>query len=93
MTCPSCGTENPPGGKFCSECGTSLALTCPSCGSAVAAEAKFCSECGTPLAGQPPVVGPSSTCWCSTNWATSRPPRSGPSCCSTSSPPRTSGRA
>jgi hypothetical protein len=24
MRCPSCAFENPPGGKFCSECGTGL---------------------------------------------------------------------
>src|SRR4051794_10282383 len=24
LTCPSCGTENPPGAKFCIECGTAL---------------------------------------------------------------------
>ncbi|HEU5212351.1 MAG TPA: adenylate/guanylate cyclase domain-containing protein [Gaiellaceae bacterium] len=27
MTCPNCGTENAPGAKFCSECGTRLADT------------------------------------------------------------------
>src|SRR3954470_3615896 len=27
--CPSCGSENPPGAKFCIECGTSLATAAP----------------------------------------------------------------
>ena len=29
-TCPSCGTENPDGSKFCRECATPLARPCPS---------------------------------------------------------------
>src|SRR3954452_22477854 len=28
-TCPSCGTENPPGAKFCIECGTPLGAVAP----------------------------------------------------------------
>src|SRR4051794_17796365 len=28
-TCPSCGTENPPGAKFCIECGTPLGAGAP----------------------------------------------------------------
>src|SRR4051812_32133451 len=28
-TCPSCGTENPPGAKFCIECGTPLGAAAP----------------------------------------------------------------
>src|SRR5207244_7061624 len=32
---------NPPGAKFCAECGSKLSLTCPN-GHPVAAEAKFC---------------------------------------------------
>jgi class 3 adenylate cyclase/tetratricopeptide (TPR) repeat protein len=49
MTCPSCGTENREGRKFCSECGTALASACPSCGAANEPGEKFCGECGTPL--------------------------------------------
>ncbi len=49
LVCSSCGTENPPGSKFCSECGSRLARTCPSCGSPVLLEAKFCNECGSLL--------------------------------------------
>ena len=33
MTCPSCGTENRAGAKFCAECGAGLALALPACGS------------------------------------------------------------
>ncbi|HDH25443.1 MAG TPA: zinc ribbon domain-containing protein [Actinobacteria bacterium] len=47
MVCSSCGGENRAGAKFCSECGTPLALAYPSCGLSVAAGTDgFCSECG-----------------------------------------------
>ncbi len=49
MICSSCGFENPAGRKFCSRCGSSLALSCPSCGAGVAAEDRFCGECGAAL--------------------------------------------
>jgi len=52
VVCPSCGSENEPGRKFCGECGTSLARVCPSCGTPNAPGAKFCGECGTPLSGE-----------------------------------------
>ena len=48
--CASCGAENPAGKKFCSECGTPLAIACPSCGAALTGTEKFCGECGSPLA-------------------------------------------
>ncbi|HEY2916479.1 MAG TPA: adenylate/guanylate cyclase domain-containing protein [Candidatus Limnocylindrales bacterium] len=49
MICPSCGSENRVGAKFCSECATPLAAVCPTCGTSNAPAAKFCSECATPL--------------------------------------------
>ena len=49
MICSSCGTENRPGSKFCSECATPIAATCPTCGAANLPGSKFCSECATPL--------------------------------------------
>src|ERR1051326_5291361 len=49
MLCPSCGTENVVGKKFCKECGTALALACGSCGAALAGDEKFCDECGAPV--------------------------------------------
>src|SRR5689334_17356589 len=51
MLCPSCGTENLPGKKFCKECGTALAVACGSCGAALVGDEKFCSECGAPVTG------------------------------------------
>ena len=53
MGCLSCGFENPGGRRFCSRCGSSLALTCPSCGAGVAAEDRFCGECGAALGAEP----------------------------------------
>ncbi|MFO7572802.1 MAG: adenylate/guanylate cyclase domain-containing protein [Gaiellaceae bacterium] len=49
ISCPSCGSANEPGRKFCGECGTALARACPSCGTANAPTVKFCGECGTAL--------------------------------------------
>jgi hypothetical protein len=50
--CPQCGEKNPPDGKFCSACGTSLpqrptAAFCGKCGQKLTGE-KFCPQCGTP---------------------------------------------
>lgn len=47
--CPSCG--RPAGnGKFCNNCGASLAFNkCPNCGAQVAQGLKFCGECGSPM--------------------------------------------
>jgi len=57
--CPSCGAENPAGKKFCSECGTALAVACASCGAALTGTEKFCGECGSPVApGQSPPIAP-----------------------------------
>jgi predicted ATPase/class 3 adenylate cyclase len=62
MRCSACGTENPPGFKFCGECGTPLASTCPNCGAVVSPGLRFCGACGKPLAqaaaGAPPPHGP-----------------------------------
>ncbi|HEX6763703.1 MAG TPA: adenylate/guanylate cyclase domain-containing protein [Gaiellaceae bacterium] len=55
MHCASCGTDNPAGARFCSECAAPLARVCPVCGFANGATAKFCNECAAPLAGRPAV--------------------------------------
>jgi class 3 adenylate cyclase/tetratricopeptide (TPR) repeat protein len=52
MFCPSCGTENLEGKKFCKECGTALTLACGSCGAALGGDEKFCGECGAPVAAE-----------------------------------------
>jgi class 3 adenylate cyclase/tetratricopeptide (TPR) repeat protein len=53
MVCSNCGTQNAPGKKFCTQCGTSLALACASCGAALDPTEKFCGECGTRVADGP----------------------------------------
>ncbi|GAC1314527.1 MAG: hypothetical protein NVSMB12_07940 [Acidimicrobiales bacterium] len=59
VTCPSCGTANATGAKFCANCGASMApptVACPSCHADNAAGAKFCSSCGTSLAAPAPAA-------------------------------------
>lgn len=53
IVCPSCGTANGAGTKFCQNCGMKLEAPaepqerkCPGCGAVVAPGVKFCSECG-----------------------------------------------
>ena len=63
VPCPSCGTGNVPGAKFCANCGSSMApptAACPSCGAANTMTAKFCADCGTSMA--PPPAAPAATC-------------------------------
>jgi class 3 adenylate cyclase len=54
MACPSCGTENPAGARFCMSCGTALERRCPNCGSPAPPEARFCMTCGHALDGATP---------------------------------------
>jgi class 3 adenylate cyclase/tetratricopeptide (TPR) repeat protein len=54
VTCPACGTENRPGRRFCSSCGSPLAHACPACGAANEPDDRFCGECGAPLDGEAP---------------------------------------
>ena len=49
MLCSKCGSENPTGRKFCSECGARLLIHCPQCNADNAPSAKFCGECGAPF--------------------------------------------
>jgi len=50
VTCSVCHTENPPGNRFCGNCGSPLALVCPSCSAENDPGTKFCGQCGTSLA-------------------------------------------
>ena len=54
--CPSCGTANTAGTKFCCQCGAQLEagapVICPQCGASAAPGVKFCPECGAPLSRQ-----------------------------------------
>jgi class 3 adenylate cyclase len=49
MTCPGCGKENRPGGRFCAGCGGALALACPACGAECEPDDRFCMACGAAL--------------------------------------------
>src|SRR5262249_55377302 len=51
MECSQCRHVNPPGTKFCGECGTRLQTLCPACRTANPPTNKFCSECGQRLTG------------------------------------------
>jgi uncharacterized OB-fold protein len=62
MNCTNCGNELKPGQKFCTKCGTPVAVTttatesknidasCPNCGNALKPGQKFCTKCGSPVA-------------------------------------------
>ena len=58
MECPQCRHANPPGTKFCGECGTRLQSLCPACQAANPPTNKFCSECGQRLTGAAPAPAP-----------------------------------
>ncbi len=59
MSCAACGTENPPGARFCMNCGARLERRCPNCNTKAQPEARFCMSCGTALdAGQSLPAGP-----------------------------------
>jgi class 3 adenylate cyclase len=57
MICSNCGTENPAGAKFCTECASRLVVVCANCGTANAPTSKFCAECASPLAAGAPGAG------------------------------------
>jgi predicted RNA-binding Zn-ribbon protein involved in translation (DUF1610 family) len=63
MKCPSCGTENRAGARFCRECAESLpvepsrpAYLCPNCGAEVLSSKNFCLSCGASLERAAPSV-------------------------------------
>ncbi|HUR73243.1 MAG TPA: adenylate/guanylate cyclase domain-containing protein [Sporichthya sp.] len=45
----ACGHPNRSGARFCSECGTALAVNCPTCGGEPRPGARFCDACGSAL--------------------------------------------
>src|SRR6516164_9198096 len=49
MECPSCGTANLEGKKFCGKCGTPLPVRCAACGAENPPGNKFCADCGAAL--------------------------------------------
>ncbi len=51
MRCSRCGHDQPPGAKFCGECGARLGPVCSTCRSVSPPGSKFCLECGASLTG------------------------------------------
>jgi len=49
MKCSRCQHENSAGSRFCSACGSAVAVRCPSCNHLLEAESIFCSMCGHAL--------------------------------------------
>jgi class 3 adenylate cyclase len=49
MRCPSCHHDNRTDRRFCTQCGTRLAVGCPSCGAPIEAGERFCGGCGAAL--------------------------------------------
>src|SRR5215468_10650201 len=74
MTCTHCGSDNPPGKKFCGDCGAALANRSPQCSAENPANKKFCGECGAALAAVPT---PSTAAPPSSATATSGPTETG----------------
>jgi class 3 adenylate cyclase/tetratricopeptide (TPR) repeat protein len=59
MTCPTCGSDNPSGKRFCGDCGTALGASCPACGADNPPDKRFCGDCGAPLdAARTPLAAP-----------------------------------
>lgn len=58
VPCAKCGTQNPAGAKFCSNCGATQqapqasSVECPSCHAQAQGGTKFCASCGTSLVPQ-----------------------------------------
>jgi len=49
MRCSKCGVDNRAGRRFCSGCGSKLAIACAKCGASNEPGENFCGDCGTPL--------------------------------------------
>jgi hypothetical protein len=65
MKCPSCGTDNREGARFCRQCAGVLpagppevGAVCPNCGARVSSGTKFCLACGASLDKVRPVARP-----------------------------------
>src|SRR5262249_16773762 len=49
MRCPSCHHDNRSDRRFCTQCGTNLAVGCPSCGAPIEVAEKFWGGCGAEI--------------------------------------------
>jgi class 3 adenylate cyclase len=61
MRCPKCSSENPPGTRFCAECGNPFPAKCPKCGAEYSPPAKFCRDCGAPFEAKARATKPAAT--------------------------------
>ena len=62
MHCAACNSQNPTGARFCSQCGSALALQCPACHEPVTPASRYCSACGFALStAQAPSSPPAAT--------------------------------
>ncbi len=52
MKCPGCKANNPPGNRFCGQCGAGLMAACPGCGEPVQPDHHLCVTCGWLLRGE-----------------------------------------
>jgi class 3 adenylate cyclase/tetratricopeptide (TPR) repeat protein len=50
MICPRCQAFTPDGSRFCSHCGTPLAIVCEVCSTSNPLGSRYCAQCGTALA-------------------------------------------
>jgi len=55
MICPNCRAHNRPERRFCTSCGTALAMACPACGAPREEGDAFCGQCGASLTADPAV--------------------------------------
>src|SRR3979490_1133882 len=51
MECPSCGSANQDGSRFCGDCGSPLPQCCRACGRENPSGNTYCGNCGAPLTG------------------------------------------
>src|SRR5918999_4539244 len=79
MSCAYCGSENPPGARFCMTCGNALERRCPSCGTPAPPEARFCMSCGAALGTQVGAGGPRGTGTAAPGTSPAPPPAARPS--------------
>jgi CRP/FNR family transcriptional regulator, cyclic AMP receptor protein len=62
MQCASCGAETGGRHKFCTQCGTRLALRCANCGFASSPGDTFCGDCGAALSTPAEIIPPTPRC-------------------------------
>lgn len=61
VICPHCGADNPPGARFCINCGQPLPRVCPTCGTVNPPAARFCMQCGAALDSAPSTDTPAAS--------------------------------